>query len=95
MFECLLIRSVWWPAELLQRCLQEYWDTAPAYGGDRVIWDALKAACSNDPETAALILQAASIQHNPDLSECYDERGEGPRLWCAHSVRLQVQALMG
>lgn len=55
---------------------QEFWETAPAYGGDRVIWDALKAACEADLETAQLILESAGIiVAAADMSQCYDERG--------------------
>lgn len=41
---------------------EEFWDTAPAYGGQRAIWDALKAACEmSDPATARAILDAAGV----------------------------------
>ncbi|KAK9823287.1 hypothetical protein WJX72_001625 [[Myrmecia] bisecta] len=60
----------------LQAMTEEFWDTAPAYGGDKVIWDALKAACEADPSTAALIVDTAGIiVATDDLSLCYDELG--------------------
>lgn len=55
---------------------QEFWETAPAYGGDRNIWDALHAAAEADNDTANLILESAGvICSSPDMSVCYDERG--------------------
>lgn len=60
----------------LQRKREEFWDTAPHYGGDRVIWDALKAACESDLQTAQLIVSSAGVIVTvPDLSTCFDERG--------------------
>lgn len=60
----------------LARKREEFWDTAPFYGGDRVIWDALKGACEADPETAKIIIQSAGIiVSKPDMTVCYDERG--------------------
>lgn len=60
----------------LTRMRDEFWDTEPAYGGDRNIWDALKAACDADLETARAILQGAGvIVAAADMSICYDERG--------------------
>lgn len=41
-----------------------------------VIWDALKAACESDLQTAQLIVNSAGIIVTvPDLSTCFDERG--------------------
>ena len=41
-----------------------------------VIWDALKAACAADIETARLICDAACVLvPGPDLRMAYDERG--------------------
>lgn len=41
-----------------------------------VIWDALKAACEADLETARTILDSAGvIVAAADMSICYDERG--------------------
>lgn len=42
-----------------------------------VIWDALKAACEADLQTAALIVESAGIIVSvPDMSTCFDERGK-------------------
>lgn len=42
-----------------------------------VIWDALKAASKSDAETAKLITESAGIIVGPpNLTVCYDERGE-------------------
>ncbi|CAK0783193.1 hypothetical protein CVIRNUC_006392 [Coccomyxa viridis] len=76
-----LIRPVWktpkpWTEEELQAKRAEYWDTQPHYGGDRVIWDALKAAAASDLGTAAVILDSAGIVVSvEDMTVCYDERG--------------------
>jgi len=60
----------------LQAKRDEFWDTAPHYGGNKVIWDALKAACEADLQTAALIVETAGIIVSvPDMSTCFDERG--------------------
>jgi len=60
----------------LARKREEFWDTAPHYGGDRVIWDALKAACEADQGTAKAIIDSAGIiVSKPDMTVCYDERG--------------------
>lgn len=41
-----------------------------------VIWDALKAACEADMDTAKVILDSAGIiVASEDMSICYDERG--------------------
>ncbi|KAJ9529026.1 hypothetical protein QJQ45_007092 [Haematococcus lacustris] len=41
-----------------------------------VIWDALKAACETDVETAKLIIDSAGIiVAAPDMHICYDELG--------------------
>jgi hypothetical protein len=54
----------------------EFWDTEPHYGGDRVIWDALRAATEADLATAKLILESAGvIVASEDMTICYDERG--------------------
>ncbi|KAL4855988.1 Ubiquitin domain-containing protein 2 [Chlorella vulgaris] len=63
-------------ASQLQRMRDEFWDTEPHYGGNRVIWDTLKAACEADLETARTILDSAGvIVAAPDMTICYDERG--------------------
>jgi hypothetical protein len=45
-----------------------------------VIWDALKAACEADMDTAKLIIESAGIiVASKDMTICYDERGvRGP-----------------
>lgn len=74
-------RHKWRSEELLtrsqlQRMRDEFWETEPHYGGDRVIWDALKAACEADLDTARTILDSAGvIVAAADMSICYDERG--------------------
>lgn len=46
-----------------------------------VIWDALKAACESDLQTAQLFVNSAGIIVTvPDLSTCFDERGNHPSL---------------
>jgi hypothetical protein len=61
----------------LERLRQEYWDTAPAFGGAQEAWAALRAAAeAPDLETTRLILDAAGlIVVRPDLTVVYDERG--------------------
>ncbi|KAL2930988.1 Ubiquitin domain-containing protein 1 [Bienertia sinuspersici] len=55
---------------------EEFWDTAPHYGGRREIWDALRAAVDSDLNMAQTIIESAGIiVQNPDLTVCYDERG--------------------
>ncbi|KAF6260522.1 hypothetical protein COO60DRAFT_1294336 [Scenedesmus sp. NREL 46B-D3] len=64
-------------AAKLQRMQDEFWDTQPHYGGDKAMWDAIKAACvSEDMATTRLILDTAGIivaRH--DMTIMYDERG--------------------
>mmetsp|Transcript_13487 Transcript_13487/g.33882 ORF Transcript_13487/g.33882 Transcript_13487/m.33882 type:complete len:103 (-) Transcript_13487:1745-2053(-) len=60
----------------LQKLRNEFWDTAPHYGGDQVIWDALKSASEVDIQSAAVILDAAEIiVASSDMSLCYDQKG--------------------
>ncbi|KAK6134982.1 hypothetical protein DH2020_031266 [Rehmannia glutinosa] len=55
---------------------EEFWDTAPHYGGTKEIWDALRAAAEADLSLAQAIIDSAGIiVHNPDLTVCFDERG--------------------
>ncbi|PRW57718.1 ubiquitin domain-containing 1-like [Chlorella sorokiniana] len=62
--------------EQLQRMCEQFWDTEPHYGGARVIWDALRAACDADVATARTILESADIiVAAPDMSVCYDVQG--------------------
>ncbi|KAL3646225.1 hypothetical protein CASFOL_011405 [Castilleja foliolosa] len=54
----------------------EFWDTAPHYGGRKEIWDALRAAAEADLTLAQTIVDGAGIiVHNADLTVCFDERG--------------------
>ncbi|KAK9802689.1 hypothetical protein WJX73_006754 [Symbiochloris irregularis] len=64
-------------AESLQVRRQCFWETQPAYGGDQVIWDALKAAVeATDEDHALIVLESAGITYtNHSLQVCYDERG--------------------
>ncbi|OMO74705.1 hypothetical protein CCACVL1_16508 [Corchorus capsularis] len=55
---------------------EEFWDTAPHYGGRKEIWDALRAASEADLTLAQAIVDSAGvIVQNADLTICYDERG--------------------
>lgn len=58
----------------------EFWETSPAFDGQRVIWDALRAATvaaeSLDFGLAQAILDGANVSvPNGYLTECYDELG--------------------
>jgi len=60
----------------LKQMRDEFWDTAPHYGGQKEIWDALRAAAEADITLAQLIVDSAGIiVQSEDLSTCYDERG--------------------
>nr|XP_009778951.1 PREDICTED: ubiquitin domain-containing protein 1-like isoform X2 [Nicotiana sylvestris] len=60
----------------LVRMRDEFWDTAPHYGGRKEIWDALRAAAESDISLAQAIVDSAGvIVQAPDLTVCYDERG--------------------
>ncbi|XP_057537237.1 uncharacterized protein LOC130814953 [Amaranthus tricolor] len=60
----------------LTQMREEFWDTAPHYGGRREIWDALHAAAEGELDMAQTIIESAGIiVQNPDLTVCYDERG--------------------
>ncbi|KNA08056.1 hypothetical protein SOVF_166170 [Spinacia oleracea] len=60
----------------LNKMREEFWDTAPHYGGTREIWDALRAAVDADLNLAQTIIDSAGvIVQNHDLTVCYDERG--------------------
>ncbi|CAH1440363.1 unnamed protein product [Lactuca virosa] len=62
--------------EQLKRMRDEFWDTAPHYGGRKEIWDALRAAAEADLSLAQTIVDSAGIiVQKPDLTICYDERG--------------------
>ncbi|KAJ8531526.1 hypothetical protein K7X08_026960 [Anisodus acutangulus] len=54
----------------------EFWDTAPHYGGRKEIWDALRAAAESDISLAQAIVDSSGlIVQAPYLTVCYDERG--------------------
>ncbi|PON80645.1 Ubiquitin-binding domain containing protein [Parasponia andersonii] len=62
----------------LERLRDEFWDTAPHYGGRR--GDALKAAAEAELTMAQAIVDSAGIiVQNSDLTLCYDERGPRAR----------------
>jgi len=62
-------------SQLLQM-REEFWDTAPHYGGKKEIWDALRAAAEADLTLAQAIVDSAGvIVRSVDLTICYDERG--------------------
>ncbi|CAN6204232.1 unnamed protein product [Urochloa humidicola] len=62
-------------AQLKQMC-DEFWDTAPHYGGQKEIWDALRVASESEVSHAQAIVESAGIiVYNADLTLCYDERG--------------------
>ncbi|KAJ0252689.1 UBD domain-containing protein [Hirschfeldia incana] len=55
---------------------EEFWDTSPHYGGQREIWDALRAAAEAELTLAQTIIDSAGvIVENRDLTLCWDERG--------------------
>ncbi|XP_065000359.1 uncharacterized protein LOC135581446 isoform X2 [Musa acuminata AAA Group] len=60
----------------LKQMRDEFWDTAPHYGGQKEIWDALRAAAEADLDLAQAIVDSAGIIiPNVDMTLCYDERG--------------------
>ncbi|KAJ0964860.1 hypothetical protein J5N97_025998 [Dioscorea zingiberensis] len=62
-------------AELI-RLRDEFWDTAPHYGGQKEIWDALRAAAEAELSLAQAIIDSAGvIVSSADMTTCYDERG--------------------
>ncbi|KAK8940144.1 hypothetical protein KSP40_PGU022349 [Platanthera guangdongensis] len=55
---------------------EEFWDTAPHYGGQKEIWDALRAAAEADISLAQAIVDSAGlILANADMTLVYDEKG--------------------
>ena len=59
-----------------------------------MIWDALKAACEADLQTAALIVETAGIIVSvPDMSTCFDERGKSPELASFSMLAIYTCAL--
>ncbi|CAI0560694.1 unnamed protein product [Linum tenue] len=63
-------------AQLVQK-RDEFWDTAPHYGGQKgKIWDALRVAAEAELSLAQAIVDSAGvIVQSEDLTICYDERG--------------------
>ncbi|XP_047330756.1 ubiquitin domain-containing protein 1-like isoform X2 [Impatiens glandulifera] len=62
--------------EQLIQMRDEFWDTAPHYGGRKEIWDALRAAAEADITLSQAIVESAGIiVQSADLTICYDERG--------------------
>ncbi|KAL5732162.1 hypothetical protein ACHQM5_004812 [Ranunculus cassubicifolius] len=60
----------------LNKMREEFWDTAPHYGGTKEIWDALRVAAEAEIAFAQAIVESAGvIVSSADLSTCYDERG--------------------
>ncbi|XP_009605607.1 uncharacterized protein [Nicotiana tomentosiformis] len=60
----------------LMQLREEFWDTAPHYGGKKEIWDALRAAAETDLDLAQAIVDSGGIiVHNTDMTVCYDETG--------------------
>ncbi|KMZ71664.1 Ubiquitin domain-containing protein [Zostera marina] len=60
----------------LQQMREEFWDTAPHYGGQKEIWDALQAAAEAELTLAQVIVESAGvIVTSSDMTTCYDERG--------------------
>nr|GMD90248.1 ubiquitin domain-containing protein 1-like [Ipomoea batatas] len=72
----------------LMQLREEFWDTAPHYGGRKghriltnislvlEIWDALRAAAEADLNLAQAVVDSAGvIIQSADLTVCYDERG--------------------
>ncbi|XP_077229373.1 uncharacterized protein LOC143862252 [Tasmannia lanceolata] len=60
----------------LRQMRDEFWDTAPHYGGQKEIWDALRAAADADLNLAQTIVDSAGvIVTSADMTTCYDERG--------------------
>ncbi|XP_078428311.1 uncharacterized protein LOC144700714 [Wolffia australiana] len=77
----------------LKRMRDEFWDTEPHYGGQKEIWDALRAAAdATDLSLAQAIIDSAGIIiASGDLTTCYDERGakyELPKYVLSEPVNL-------
>ncbi len=59
-----------------------------------VIWDALKAACEADLQTASLIVNSAGIIVTvQDMSTCFDERGQSTLADVASNDNLDTGCL--
>ncbi|GMI77695.1 hypothetical protein like AT1G53400 [Hibiscus trionum] len=81
-------------AQLVQM-RDEFWDTAPHYGGRKEIWDALRAAAEAELILAQAIIDSAGvIVQNDDLTICYDERGakyELPKYVLSEPINLILE----
>ncbi|URD85378.1 ubiquitin domain-containing protein [Musa troglodytarum] len=70
----------------------EFWETAPYYGGQKEIWDALRAAAESDLNFAQTIVDSAGIVvTSADMTTCYDERGakyELPKFVLSEPINL-------
>ena len=80
------VKKVTWPKwkaeepmgrEELERRRAEFWETEPYFGGNRVIWETIKAAAESESlENAILIFEAAGvIVANETMTQLYDETG--------------------
>ncbi|KAK8485694.1 hypothetical protein V6N13_023570 [Hibiscus sabdariffa] len=77
----------------LMQMRDEFWDTAPHYGGRKEIWDALRAAAELNL-AQAIIDSAGVIVQNDDLTICYDERGakyELPKYVLSEPINLILE----
>ncbi|CAL9138089.1 unnamed protein product [Musa hybrid cultivar] len=76
----------------LKKMRDEFWDTAPYYGGEKEIWDALRAAAESDLKFAQTIVDSAGIVvTSADMTTCYDERGakyELPKFVLSEPINL-------
>jgi hypothetical protein len=67
--------GAWPPAACMQPCTAPRLTARPDLPA--VIWDALKAATDADIDTVRIIIESAGIVvARPDMTLCYDERGE-------------------
>jgi len=71
----------------LEELRSVFWDTEPHYGGNKLIWDALRAASKKPLSEAIIIIESAGIiVASEDMTVCYDARGsryEFPLyIWC-------------
>lgn len=83
----------------LRQMRDEFWDTAPHYGGQKEIWDALRVAAESEVALAQTIVESAGvIVSNADLTLCYDERGakyELPKYVLSEPTNLVQDSWMG
>jgi hypothetical protein len=63
--------------EDVRRKREAFWDTEPHFGGNRIIWDTIKAATETDIESAVLLFETAGIiVADENMLTLYDESGE-------------------